>query len=114
MAEPVLLNLDHHLAKKMDRLARAGNPEGLEFFARLFDGYDNLPCFLCDREVDERPVFCQVPPEITGHNKVLVVPLCSEHRQMPGQQRLGRCFKVLKAMHNKRGGKQLHFTLRRR
>ena len=121
MAEPVLLSIDYREAKDWDRRARQGDREAAEWFAQLFEGYDNLPCFLCDREVDERPVFTQIVCDYKRGDRVIAAPLCSKCRALGSGQRLNRALKMLQAMHHagqpKRGrgkSKQLHFALRRR
>jgi len=105
----VLLSLLRAPFTAAHKKAQQGDDEAARQLNELWAGYDavDLECFLCGNTTPKRP-HTQVLPERDCYEKIIAVPLCAACCALPGQLKLHRALRILKAMWSK-PGKQVHF-----
>jgi hypothetical protein len=98
----------------IDKRAKAGDQEALDWFRSIWDEADPPNCFLCDavisgeRAIDGKP-FAMILPETSGWDGLILAPLCRRCRDLDKSVRISRGLRMLRAMHKQKTGRNVGF-----
>lgn len=113
MPEVIIINADRAEITRLDRAAKAGGPEAIEYMSNLWADYSDveLACFICDAVV-EKPIHSAIVGSVGDSSKVDILPLCSKCKNLPRQLQWARITKMLRKMHRAVTGKDRHYSFR--
>src|SRR4051794_25791777 len=111
MPEVIIINADRAEITRLDRAAKAGDPEAIDYMSNWWADYSDveLACFICDAVV-EKPIHSAIVGSVSDSSKVDILPLCSKCKNLPRQLQWARITKILRKMHRAVTGKDRHYS----
>lgn len=96
--EPLTLTaLPYDEALRLDRLYRKGEPEGLDFFAKLRDG--DGECFFCGTALAPGVGIAAIIEDPRSRGMAMIGRQCPGCTALPKQVQFAKFFKLMKAMY---------------
>ena len=93
MPEVIVINADRAEITRLDRAAKAGDPEAIDYMSNWWADYSDveLACFICDAVV-EKPIHSAIVGSVSNSSKVDILPLCSKCKNLPRQLQWARIY----------------------